>query len=202
MLKLNLVDILFRRKPPVPLPYYWDGYVRTHFGNSASTHNLPDQETQASFFCKCLPKFMGPLAMLLTQVSQFSFHCAYFKSLISISKQQGAGRDGLLTILTRVMSEAPSARFVQEFGLVLFLYHCLCTMPTDQFDQEDLTSFVLKTLTKFMQPLTTLLIQVSNFFLSRCIFEFFNISRKTRQRHSLLGKRNTGIGSTNWKENV
>lgn len=159
MFKLNLVDLLFRRKPPVPLPYYWDGYVRTHSGNSASTHNPPDQETQ------------------------------------------GAGRDGLLTILTRVMSEAPSARFVQEFVLVLFLYHCLCTMPTDQFDQEDPTSVVLKTLTKFMQPLTMLLIQVSIFF-SRCIFEFFNISRKTRQRHSLLGKRNTGIGSTNWKENV
>jgi hypothetical protein len=88
--------------------------------------------------------------MLLIQVSQFSFLCAYFKSLISISKQQGAGKDGLLTILTRVMSETPSARFVQEFVLVLFLYHCLCTMPSDQFDIEDPASFVLKILTKFM----------------------------------------------------
>jgi len=110
-----------------------------------------------------LPRFMGPLAMLLILVSQFSFLCAYFKSLISISKQQGAGRDELLTILTRIMSETPSARFVQEFVLVLFLYHRLCTMPTDQFDQEDPASFVLKTFTKFIQPLTMLLIQVSIF---------------------------------------
>jgi len=66
MLKLNLVDLLFRRKPRVPFPYYWDGYVRAHSGNSrikfkssASTHNLPDQETQASFFCKCYESLWG-----------------------------------------------------------------------------------------------------------------------------------------------
>lgn len=97
-----------------------------------------------------LPKFMGPLAMLLILVSQFSFLCAYFKSLITISKQLGAGKEGLLTILARVTSETPSARFAQEFVLVLFLYHCLCTMPCDQCDEVVKASFVLKILTKFM----------------------------------------------------
>ncbi|XP_024635524.1 ankyrin repeat domain-containing protein 2B isoform X3 [Medicago truncatula] len=100
MLKLNLVDLLFRRAPCNPLPYYWCGYVRTQSGgcsrvkSSASTHNLPDQETQL-----------------------------------------GAGKEGLLTILARVTSETPSARFAQEFVLVLFLYHCLCTMPCVQCDE-------------------------------------------------------------------
>ncbi|KEH25792.1 hypothetical protein MTR_6g034405 [Medicago truncatula] len=99
MLKLNLVDLLFRRAPCIPHLYYWCGYVRTHSGgcsrvkSSASTHNLPDQETQL-----------------------------------------GAGKEGLLTILARVTSETPSVRFAQEFVLVLFLYHCLCTMPCVQCD--------------------------------------------------------------------
>jgi len=71
-------------------------------------------------------------------------HILLFK--ISISKQQGAGRGRLLTILTRVMEETPSVRFAHEFLLVLFLYHSLCDWlrTHKEFDQGDTTSFFCK----------------------------------------------------------
>lgn len=92
MLKLNLLDLLFRRYPRGPVPYYWYGYMRAQTSrvrsSLTSTHNLPYQETQ-----------------------------------------QRAGREGLLTILTRVSEEeTPSVRFAQEFILALYVYHCLCNV--------------------------------------------------------------------------
>ncbi|AES73973.1 hypothetical protein MTR_3g113040 [Medicago truncatula] len=68
------------------------------------------------------------------------------KSCYSSYLRQGAGREGLLTILTRVMEETPSVRFAQEFLLVLFLYHSLCTWfcTHEEFDQEDTASFFCK----------------------------------------------------------
>ncbi|XP_013467729.2 uncharacterized protein [Medicago truncatula] len=92
MLKLNLLDLLFRHYPRGPIPYYWYGYMRAQTSrvrsSLTSTHNLPYQETQ-----------------------------------------QRAGREGLLTILTRVMEEEThSVRFAQEFILALYVYHCLCNV--------------------------------------------------------------------------
>jgi len=95
ILKLHLVDLLFRRWPPEPLPYYWSGYQRAYhcygyqrdhhcYGykrdltghsrakSSTLTNNPRDQETQASFYANVNKVYgMGPLAMLLIQVSQF-----------------------------------------------------------------------------------------------------------------------------------
>ncbi|RHN79315.1 hypothetical protein MtrunA17_Chr1g0175991 [Medicago truncatula] len=89
MLKLNQLDLLFRRYPRGPVPYYWYGYVRAQTprvrSSLTSTHDLPYQETQR------------------------------------------AGREGLLTILTRVMEETPSDRFAQEFILVLL---CIIVFAT------------------------------------------------------------------------
>lgn len=60
ILKLHLVDLLFRRWPRVPLPYYWYGYERDFSGHpraksghlraksSTLTNNPRDQETQVA----------------------------------------------------------------------------------------------------------------------------------------------------------
>jgi hypothetical protein len=84
ILKLHLVDLLFRRWPRVPLPYYWYGYERDFSGHpraksghlraksSTLTNNPRDQETQASFSANANKVYgIGHLAMLLIQVSQF-----------------------------------------------------------------------------------------------------------------------------------
>ncbi|KAL6524967.1 hypothetical protein OROMI_030560 [Orobanche minor] len=51
MLKLNLVDLLFRRMPREPVPYYWYGYMRAQTrrvkSSLTSAHNLPYQETHS-----------------------------------------------------------------------------------------------------------------------------------------------------------
>lgn len=110
ILKLHLVDLLFRRWPRVPLPYYWYGYERDFSGHpraksghlraksSTLTNNPRDQETQV------------------------------------------AGSKALLTILARVKEEKPHVRFTKEFVLVLLLNHSLCNLGCThsiQIDEEE-----------------------------------------------------------------
>jgi len=84
ILKLHLVDLLFRGVPPTPLPYYWYGYERAFSGHSSAksghlraksstlTNNPRDQETEASFSANVNKVYViQHLAMLLIQVSQF-----------------------------------------------------------------------------------------------------------------------------------
>ncbi|KEH32173.1 transmembrane protein, putative [Medicago truncatula] len=175
ILKLHLVDLLFRGVPPKPLPYYWYGYERAFSGHSTAksghlraksstlTNNPHDQETEASKF-----------------FSKFSL-CIFLFFDIDFLNQQVAGSKALLTILARVKEEKPHVRFTKEFVLVLFLYHSLCNLGCTRFQIEEEQASFSGNLNKVYGALSMLLIQFS-----LCIFEFFNINRWPGERQFWL----------------